>query len=564
MKKAILILVAIAVAVAILCLILLPKAGVNDGAELVPASTVAYVTLPDLKRTADRWPHTALAQILAEPQVSEFLAKPSSRVLSSEGGVEAAQILLNLKPGRFFFAVTDVRTGESEGIDAILGFRYFGGRKDLDSAMARFHAELQKRFPDGKLTTSQYEGETITAFELDKFTVFTGAHAPWGFVTTSDATLKEAMDRAAGRNKEAALAGVESFSKVSSHLPSEPDFFWFVQPQPIFELMVAIGKEANEALNEDQAEEIRKIQAVGGSLKLDGALQRETTFALVSNPPDTGSLDHSMIKLTSPETTVFYNGVIDWKKLSSEDNLSSIPDEAKARLSELGVDLAALSEVFGNELGFYLNWRPDAMVPGVMVALPVKDRAKAENTLNSLSQTFGLQTSESDVNGARVIEFPGARLQLVDPCVAISDSLFLGSLTSGDIEQALNRKPDAPTLESSESFAEAKPMWNETQQAFGYVDAKGLFERVYNQLRPIIIFSSAMMPGVSDFIDISKLPETEAISSHLQPIVSIQRRLDDGYLIESSGPITMTQAFALVGAGAAAVISSQKAGQQGP
>jgi hypothetical protein len=55
----------------------------------------------------------------------------------------------------------------------------------------------------------------------------------------------------------------------------------------------------------------------------------------------------------------------------------------------------------------------------------------------------------------------------------------------------------------------------------------------------------AVVPGASAIIDASKLPETESIAKHLQPIVYNQTRIPEGYLVESSGPITMNQAVFL-------------------
>jgi hypothetical protein len=65
-------------------------------------------------------------------------------------------------------------------------------------------------------------------------------------------------------------------------------------------------------------------------------------------------------------------------------------------------------------------------------------------------------------------------------------------------------------------------------------------------------FRAAITPGASDIIDGSKLPETETIAKHLQPIVYSQIRLPEGYLVESSGPITMNQAVLIAAAAGAA------------
>ena len=45
-------------------------------AMLVPGETVLFVDMPNLPRTALRWPQTGLAKILAEPEMQKFLEKP--------------------------------------------------------------------------------------------------------------------------------------------------------------------------------------------------------------------------------------------------------------------------------------------------------------------------------------------------------------------------------------------------------------------------------------------------------------------------------------------------------
>jgi hypothetical protein len=57
------------------------------------------------------------------------------------------------------------------------------------------------------------------------------------------------------------------------------------------------------------------------------------------------------------------------------------------------------------------------------------------------------------------------------------------------------------------------------------------------------------MPSIGKMMDINKMPKPETISRHLPPIVLSQKRTTDGTLIESSGPVSMSE-FLLIGAGA--------------
>src|SRR5437762_13537559 len=57
----------------------------------------------------------------------------------------------------------------------------------------------------------------------------------------------------------------------------------------------------------------------------------------------------------------------------------------------------------------------------------------------------------------------------------------------------------------------------------------------------MLLMASAFMPGMTDSVDLTRLPAAEIITKHLSPIVSSQRYDHDGYVAESVGPITLDQ-----------------------
>jgi hypothetical protein len=71
----------------------------------------------------------------------------------------------------------------------------------------------------------------------------------------------------------------------------------------------------------------------------------------------------------------------------------------------------------------------------------------------------------------------------------------------------------------------------------------------------MLLMASAFMPGMTDSVDLTRLPAVEVITKHLSPIVSSQRYDGDGYVAESVGPITLDQSaigLAILSVGAAA------------
>jgi hypothetical protein len=547
MKRALLLLVVLAL-LAAGAFFYLSRRGLTEGAQLVPADTVFYLAIPDLHRTVSRWPKTALAQIGAEPSVADFLKKPLSS-LGSEGGLEGLNLLLRVDPSRFFLAVTAVR---ETGGDLVCGFQYSGGKKELDVAMERLYRELGKSSPASKRSTADYNGDTITSFSGGTPVLFSGSHGSWGFLSNSEAALKDSLDRVTGRSKAPDLASTADFEAVAHHLSKEPDFAWYGKLKPAVDVLLAIGKNQQPArVNYKQLAQLEKIKALGGTLRFDGADQKETTFVLYPGSPKMEAIDRSVMEITTPATTFFYECTMDWKTVATDDYFQTLPPAAQEFFTNAKIDLKQLPQTFGNDFGLAITWPEGAMIPSVLAAMQVKDRQRVEALVDAALVSFPVQTTGSELHGARVMGFPAAKIQLIDPAIA--------SLTGAELERALTLQPSAGTLETAAAFKPAMSAYRESVQAFGYVDSKAMFERIYNQVRPIAIFAGAMSSDLSKVVDVQKLPETEAVSRHLTPIVYTNKQFADGWLIESTGPITLSQAFFLTMGGAVATYLSQAA-----
>ena len=96
-------------------------------------------------------------------------------------------------------------------------------------------------------------------------------------------------------------------------------------------------------------------------------------------------------------------------------------------------------------------------------------------------------------------------------------------------------------LASSENFRAAEREVSPAKQAFFYIDSALLYSRLDTALRPMLLMSAAVIPSMSEKVDLTKLPPAEVITKHLSPIVMSQNYQTDGYVTESVGPITMYQ-----------------------
>ncbi len=556
MKRALLLLVVVAALVVAAWYFLVPR-GASEGAELVPADSVLYFTLPDMQRTIERWPKTALARIAAEPTVAEFFQKPIGH-LATGGGLEAMDILLRVKPGRLFIAVPAIR---ENGGHVLLGFQFFGGRKDVDAAMERLYREVGKNFPDAARTTADYQGDTVTTFSAGQPMLCSAAHGSWAFIANDEAVLKQALDRAAGRSSGPSLAGSDEFKAVASHLSKAPDFLWFAKMQPVVDLLAEIGRQQQATQDMRQFDDLKKIKALGGTLLFEGENQREVSFILSPDAPKLPQLARTGMALTAPDTSAFFTSALDLQTVASDAYRQSLPPEVQDFLVRANVDLGQLPEIFGTDLSLVLKWPAGAMIPAVFAAVDVKDRPRAESLVRSIFTAFELPATPAESHGASVFPLPALPIQLVDPKIAVNDKYLFASLTTAELDRVLTLQPGAPTLEGSEAFKPALAAYKGDGQAFGFVNTKATFENIYNLIRPVVMLSTMMAPN--PYIDGQKMPDTETISKHLSPILYTSRQTADGMVIESSGPVTLSQAAVIVVGGAAAASFSQLANSLG-
>ena len=156
--------------------------------RFVPAETVAFASLPDLPRTASRWPKTTLAKIGAEPEMKAFLERPFQYLTSERGGTEAAGILWKLKPGRIF---ARSRFRDLERCDLSGRFPVLGRQ---ERTRPRGRAAARRALPRGSDCGSLARTTTWRRDRLQRstraLTLYNASQGQWGFLSNNLETIK--------------------------------------------------------------------------------------------------------------------------------------------------------------------------------------------------------------------------------------------------------------------------------------------------------------------------------------------------------------------------------------
>lgn len=541
MKKAALILVVLLAVVTASVLWVRGQIGITDPALLVPPEAAAYLALPDLPRTYMRWPKTTLAKIGGEQEMKDFLQMPMDFLAKERGGNEAVNILLALKPGRLFLTVF---AAEGGNVQSVLGFQYWGSRGEFDKAIARMRAEIHGGIAP-EATKEDHQGTEILSSTLpDGSAFFTATQSRWGFLSNNRDALIALVDRAAGRNTSPALAADTTYQTVVAKLPSESDVVAFIRPGQILDALLKVGSGMGATPDPKQVEQLRKAEAAGFALKLDGADLRDAVFVLRPNPPNVGVLEHQGLALTSSNTMGYFGFLLQYEVLARAAKDPALQKYVPPSAEGAPSLFDRLAGAFGKEASLSFAWPEDRMTPEFLASAAVINPDQVGEILAEAT-TMLPETTIMEKDGIKFYTFPTLRSTFLDPTLAVSGDLIVFGLNPVGVETGLTNRGNAQNLKTSPAFAPALPALATANETFGFIDTKALFDRAFPLLRQIIVFGSSFMPGADQFIDASKLPQTETISKHLTPIVLSQTRLEDGYLVESTGPITMSQAAIL-------------------
>ena len=160
-----------------------------------------------------------------------------------------------------------------------------------------------------------YHGVEVASSAHRGLTLYNASQGQWGFLSNNLPALKDAIDRAAGRKKEGSLADSPRYKEVLGKLAKDADLLLFCQPQSALETLLEVGSSLGAQPITEQVEQLRKVEAIGATTKLDEAKLRDSLFVLRRNPPDIGALNHGAMKFTSPETAAYFEFVSDFRQI---------------------------------------------------------------------------------------------------------------------------------------------------------------------------------------------------------------------------------------------------------
>lgn len=529
-------------------------------ADLVPPDTLLFVELPDLRRTAQRWPASALAKLWAEPEVQAFLEKPRSAQANAATMEKEAEKLAKLGLRQGFLAII-AWTGESPQF--VAGFSAEASQSAVETVLAEPRANYRRSWPAGRADLVQYGGSQIETYSEGSRVIAECFRDGWYLVSNTVPAMHAVIDRLDGKTTAPAAATLASdarFRRATAPVPADADLLAFGRidlfRQRLTAAMTAAGQPAGLFGGMDDTE------AFGFATRMEPGQFRDVLFLSqpggVAEPP----LPRRALPLITPSTLLYTSRILPAKDAISPGTaagLAMIPGFAgiDAALRERGLKAGDFGAAFGPELSVLLDWPAGAGQPGFVLTMDTRDEPKARAFVEAMVSSMGDAAAwkrEEPVPGLQVWSPVGKAGMIPIPAFALSPKAAVLAFTPEAAQSAMTRLAGAPGETPSDPavYKAALTTVREPSSGFGYIDLRTLWQRLDVVLRPVLAMSLALNPGAGTSIDAGKLPAAETISRHLGVTVYSESKSADGSLTESVGPLTLNQAILGIGAGAVA------------
>jgi hypothetical protein len=531
--------------------------------------------MPDLYRTSRRWPETDMARIIAEPEVQAFLQKPIGLFPYRAQVAGAADEAHRILPRQSFLAVT---SWSGALPTAVAGFSFSGHKTEVDAMLDKLRQHALAMWPQAKSDIVQYGGGDLETFTTPAFSAGVAYRGRWLFFSTDVMALKATLDRYDGRSDPDSLAASGVFQDGLQHLPQSPDSLIFIRPGALADKAASLALMLNPAADIHEGDRIKKIESITMALKIDGQIMRDAAYIARQNPGDKTPLARDALKLSSADTILAVSGRLGTLGQVGMPDPKSDPTGVLQLLesyvqvfAKQGLGADQFGKAFGPESGFVLDWPNGSMIPTPLVMLDVRDPALARkylDTLATLPLAAGVDFTHADADGIALYSLPpsGFGIFPLQPTLGLTSHVVIGALNTDPIRQASARWGAHGTgLDATDGYRQATGLVDPPTASFTYVDMKAAFERVYGLFRGVA--SIGFVPHLSEYVDITKLPASTTISRHLGPAVASTSVKDGGELMQSAGPVTVSQAgfVTLVAAGVVAFpyVEAQLLGQNG-
>ena len=542
--------------------------------RLLPADSMAVISVPDVDAVRKAFGRTAIAKIFRDEEVRELIGPLVGMLderlatLKKDEGVDVVDLLDCLR-GQVAVALVDIDHAKGTPRPLlVLAIDARANRDRLLGFIGRGKMALQRQNERLKFSDRKRGEIDVTSIDDDGMTIEAAFVGTACVITLHPDAMNAVLDAHAAGAAAKGLVGstrwTASMKPVSG--AGVPFLRGYVNVGRIFE-KYADGIAPVKAWLEESG--VLGIQAVSFTTTIEGAefvdrvhvhgpAEKRGLFKLVPQ----AALSDELLRRIPKDAMYASVGQMDlgaiWDEVfrvleASDKGVHAKATKGLAQLEEvlgLSIRKELVATIGGDLVAYALPPMGGGPIPEVVIELALKDRAAFAAAFEKC--LAAAQAQSGDAFALDSIEFRGQRIHCakvdglpVAPSytfvgdrlvVALNPNTIKGVIRQGEVEGK------STSILDSERFVAARARLPRGSSSLEYYDLATIFEYGYNLATP---FLRAAGGSISEKIPISMaaLPSAEAISQHLTPVIVGLRADDVGMTTTMASPVPLVPVF---------------------
>jgi len=178
---------------------------------------------------------------------------------------------------------------------------------------------------------------------------------------------------------------------------------------------------------------------------------RDSVFVGMPKVAELGNLTRASLPIANKDTFLYAASVLDLRKEMEPGWQTPAVgwigglQKITGALSANGISLEEWKSAFGSEVGLVGSWGTSSQFPSLVAAMPVKDSAKANKIMTTITSanTDDVRWTHQEKEGVHYYSSsPAGQLFSFSPTIGLSDRMLIVGADTGSVDAAMKRSRD--------------------------------------------------------------------------------------------------------------------------
>ena len=501
-----------------------------DAADLVPANTIVFATIPNAVKIVDNYQMSQLKVLVESPNAKPLLDEITTMI--GPKNVDLLQAFLPNLSGQSFIAVTHFDYDHPEKIGLIAAMKPKAGMGDFDSFLEKLKATWPDLIKQGTTGTGTVAGVDYQWIRgpggSDKICV---AHVRgWIITSWGEAPLQDWLERFHKQSSTSSLSQDTDYRSSLALVGDDPMTLVYVNYHSLLKIVQQQMAATNPAMGDYLAQKLDTLGGAAMATRFEGGKIVDRFSFLIPRP---AQLDSGMgadtcpfetLKFTGPDTRFYWASSINWKQYYQNiKDQSEQPGTVNPVANNLvgflqtwlrGTNLDArqnIIDALGSELSVQVEWSQDTTWPevGLFVKLDKPDDFKPTIAaiVESVRQAYATSAviRELNSNGQNFAALKFVQPSPISPTIT-EDGPYLGVfLTENQAVRSFQRDPSIGLTHRADFNQQVGDKRNGAAQLI-FLDSPYLLDRAYQSAMPYLSIASMFDKNLAAMLKGKDLP----------------------------------------------------------